>query len=349
MDTVDRPPCGSGTSNISIFGTTLEQPPSQPNGGGFNSTLVVPSVTGGTPLANGASIDLNFLFGIQQTGDFRLALIPEGFPVGGSAIFAVSGNTDAPVVSSITRVDSDPQPSGATIHFLVTFSAVVTGVDNTDFTLTTTGTIAGASVTGVTGSGNTRTVTVNAGAGTGTIRLDVTDDDTIQDGGSTPLGGAGAGNGDFTSGEVYTINGTPPSVVSINRASPDPTLSGSIVQYTVTFSEAVTGVDASDFVLTTTGSIAGATVTNVTGGGDTWTVTVNTGTGSGTIRLDVTDDDTIMNAALIPLGGNGAGNGNFTTGQVYTVTPVVPTLDPRTLMLLGCLLAVAGYFAAKRA
>ena len=34
--TVDRPPCGSGTSNVTVQGTTLEQPPSQPNGGGFN-------------------------------------------------------------------------------------------------------------------------------------------------------------------------------------------------------------------------------------------------------------------------------------------------------------------------
>src|SRR6185295_9111150 len=37
--TVDRPPCGSGTSNITVDGTTLEQPPSQPNGGGFNSSM----------------------------------------------------------------------------------------------------------------------------------------------------------------------------------------------------------------------------------------------------------------------------------------------------------------------
>src|SRR4030095_3858956 len=37
--TVDRVPCGSGTSNVTVQGTTLEQPPSQPNGGGFNSSM----------------------------------------------------------------------------------------------------------------------------------------------------------------------------------------------------------------------------------------------------------------------------------------------------------------------
>ena len=53
-------------------GTTLEQPPSQPNGGGFNSTMNAGTVTLGTPLANGASINLHFLLGIQQTGNFRV-------------------------------------------------------------------------------------------------------------------------------------------------------------------------------------------------------------------------------------------------------------------------------------
>src|SRR5262249_37573660 len=72
--TVDRPPCGSGTSNITVNGTTLEQPPSQPNGGGFNSSMAAGTVTLGTPLANGASIDLRFLLGIQQTGNFRIYL-----------------------------------------------------------------------------------------------------------------------------------------------------------------------------------------------------------------------------------------------------------------------------------
>jgi hypothetical protein len=78
--TVDRPPCGSGTSNITVEGTTLEQPPSQPNGGGFNSSMGAGTVTLGTPLANGASIDIRFLLGIQQTGNFRIYLNIEALP-----------------------------------------------------------------------------------------------------------------------------------------------------------------------------------------------------------------------------------------------------------------------------
>lgn len=78
--TVDRPPCGSGTSNITVQGTTLEQPPSQPNGGGFNSSLSSGTVTLATPIANGASIDVRFLLGIQQTGSFKFYLNIEALP-----------------------------------------------------------------------------------------------------------------------------------------------------------------------------------------------------------------------------------------------------------------------------
>jgi hypothetical protein len=78
--TVDRPPCGSGTSNVTVNGTTLEQPPSQPNGGGFNSSMSAGTITLATPLANGASVDVRFLLGIQQTGSFKFFFNVEALP-----------------------------------------------------------------------------------------------------------------------------------------------------------------------------------------------------------------------------------------------------------------------------
>jgi hypothetical protein len=78
--TVDRPPCGSGTSNVTVQGTTLEQPPSQPNGGGFNSSMSAGVVTLATPIANGASVDVRFLLGIQQTGSFKFFINVEALP-----------------------------------------------------------------------------------------------------------------------------------------------------------------------------------------------------------------------------------------------------------------------------
>jgi hypothetical protein len=108
-----------------------------------------------------------------------------------------------------------------------------------------------------------------------------------------------------------------PTAISSLRANPDPTDAAS-VSYTVTFSEAVTGVDVADFIPITSG-ITGASVTGVTGSGTIYTVTVNTGTGSGYIRLDVADNDTIIDSALNKLGGTGQGNGGFNNGEFYTV------------------------------
>jgi hypothetical protein len=65
---------------INVQGSTLEQPPSQPNGSGFNGSLSAGTITLGTPLANGGSIDLRFLLGIQQTGTFKIYLNIEVLP-----------------------------------------------------------------------------------------------------------------------------------------------------------------------------------------------------------------------------------------------------------------------------
>ena len=78
--TVDRAPCGVGTSNVTVQGTTLEQPPAQANGGGFNSTLSSGTVTLATPLPNGDTLNLRFLLGLQQTGSFKFFFDIEALP-----------------------------------------------------------------------------------------------------------------------------------------------------------------------------------------------------------------------------------------------------------------------------
>jgi hypothetical protein len=99
----------------------------------------------------------------------------------------------------------------------------------------------------------------------------------------------------------------------------DPITSAASVDFTVTFSESVQGVDPTDFHLATTGDISGESVLNVAGGPTTYMVTVNTGTGNGTIRLDVVDDDSILDQEGNPLGGIGPSNGNFSGGAIYTI------------------------------
>jgi hypothetical protein len=116
-------------------------------------------------------------------------------------------DVDYPIVSSVTRADPNPT-ANAEVHFTVTFSEAVSGVNTTapfdDFTLSLTG-VSGSSITDVSGSGATYTVTVNTGTGDGTIRLDLVDDDSIMDSVNNPLGDVGAGNGDFTTGELYNV------------------------------------------------------------------------------------------------------------------------------------------------
>ncbi|MBC7933110.1 MAG: hypothetical protein H7Z38_21315, partial [Rubrivivax sp.] len=66
---------------VIVEGTTLEQPPSQTNGGGgFNSSLSAGTVTLGTPLPPGFSLELQFLLGIQQTGTFKFFINVEALP-----------------------------------------------------------------------------------------------------------------------------------------------------------------------------------------------------------------------------------------------------------------------------
>jgi hypothetical protein len=67
----------TGSAELPVQGLTLEEPPSQPNGGGLNSTLSAGTVTLRTPLMPGNSIDVQFLLGVQQTGNFRVFVILE--------------------------------------------------------------------------------------------------------------------------------------------------------------------------------------------------------------------------------------------------------------------------------
>ncbi|MEP6636874.1 MAG: hypothetical protein ABJB97_09130 [Acidobacteriota bacterium] len=69
---------GGGTTLVR--GLTLEQPPNQPNGGGFNSSQAAGIVTAGTPIANGASINVQFVLGVQQSGSYRFFVNVEALP-----------------------------------------------------------------------------------------------------------------------------------------------------------------------------------------------------------------------------------------------------------------------------
>ncbi len=105
------------------------------------------------------------------------------------------------------------------------------------------------------------------------------------------------------------------SVTSFANAITDPTNVGTVA-HTLTFDADVAGVDASDFHVSTTGGITGAGVSGISGAGGSYTVMVDTGSGDGTLQLQLQDDDTIRSTTFVPLGGFGSGNGDATSGAI---------------------------------
>lgn len=294
-----------------------------------DSSIVGASITGVTSVS-GTTYTIGANTGIGN-GIIRLNLVDNdsivdtvGNPLGGAG--AGNGNFSgdfyniektSPIVTAISLLDTNFTGADSA-RFAVNFSKDVSGVDAADFGLFTSGNLTGAVIQNVSGSGATFSVAVNTGRGDGTIRLDLYDNDSIVDATANPLGGAGVGNGNFSAGAVYTIDKTPPSTISILRSDTNPTRAD-LVRFAVTFSEFVSGVDVGDFAAITTDSLTGASIAGLSGSGNSYTVTVADGNGVGSLRLDLLDNDSIVDISGKPLGGVGAGNGNFNIGETYTV------------------------------
>lgn len=138
-----------------------------------------------------------------------------------------------------------------------------------------------------------------------------------------------------------------PKVASVVRSTVSPIVPSQVmtttgeqeVAFTVTFNEAVSNVDAADFAVVSSGAVTGARVVGVEQAKDgaTYVVTVDTGTGDGTLNLAVKDNDTIKNSAGHSLWGTGTSM-NWAPGDAYTVDrrvglPVAAW--PAALLLLG--------------
>ena len=222
----------------------------------------------------------------------------------GNAAAAPFSRTYDATAPTLSMISAAPDPTNASpIPVMVTFSEAVTDFTAADIA------VSNGAVQNFAGSGETYTFDlIPAGDGlvTATIAAGVAVD--------------AAGNGNTAAAPFSrTYDTTAPGVSSITRADPNPTNAAG-VRFTVTFSEAVISVDASDFSLTPTGSLGGASVTGVSGAGSVYTVTVSTGTGSGTLRLDIP-----ATATITDLAGNGLSGLPYTSGQAYDVDKTAPT------------------------
>ncbi len=254
----DQPVTGFATGDVTLTGTA--------------------GATTGTVTGSGTTYNVA-VSGMTSSGTV-IATIPAGVCVNGTSDpNTASTSTDntvtfnLPVAPSVTinqaAAQVDPT-SVSPINFTVVFSEAVTGFTTGDVTLTGT---AGATTGTVTGSGTTYNVAVSGMTGSGTVIATIA---------------AGVANGtslpnlaSTSTDNTVTFNLPVAPSVTINQAAAqvDPT-SVSPINFTVVFSEAVTGFTTGDVTLTGT---AGATTGTVTGSGTTYNVAVSGMTGSGTV------------------------------------------------------------------
>lgn len=250
------------------------------------------TVTASTGTGSG-TLGLNLANNVGSIKDASGHALAAGFT---GQVYAVSEAPPVGPTATIAIPADAPNPtSAATVTFDVTFSQPVTGLSTANFTPVAAG-LAGAAVQGVSGGGTAWTVTVGTGTGSGTLAVRLAD----------ATGIAPAPTGLPVTSAAYTIRQTPvaPALQSISRNLPNPTDQPQ-VSWTVSFSEAVAGVNAGNFSLASTG-LSGARITQVVqapGTGTGWTVTALTGSGTGSLRLDMVNATGITDAEdLAPTG-----------------------------------------------
>lgn len=194
-------------------------------------------------------------------------------------------------------------------------------VDTANTSTQKTLTLSGA-VSGITGLGiSANDAALYAVTANGTVHvIDVATDTETK----TISAAAGASSfwiwGDFLGNVVASATPGGPSVASIAPQG-TPSASATSIDFTVTFSEEVNGVDATDFALTATGTASGTLGTPYSAdGGITWTVPVTAISGTGSVRLDLNSSGTGIEstAAAKPIARG------FATGTVHNVDVQVP-------------------------
>ena len=204
----------------------------------------------------------------------------------------------APPVAVSDIIPSPRTTNAASAGFLVTFGGDVRGAAASNFALTASAGIVGASITSVGSGRNTCSVLVDTGSGSGTLRLDV-----VNGTGIVPT----LSNVPYTGGTLLTVDKTVPTV-GLSSTAPNPTRT-SPIPVTVTFSEPVTGFTLSDLTL------SNGTAGNLLGSGANYTFDL-TPTANGVVTVQV-------NAASA---ADAAGNASTaSTTLARTFDNVVPT------------------------
>ena len=226
-------------------------------------------------------------------------------------------DTTAPTISSASRTDN----TQITVTLSESCKNLLKGNDG-GFTVTKTGTATtyavSATAQGTDTSHVVLTVADMSAAGSAGVKVTYATggNGTIADMSDNALASTSTG------ATVAAWDTAAPTVSSINRNSPSTEKTNlTSVTYLVTFNEAVTGVDTTDFSLTTTESATGTVSAVSAVNGSTYDVTVNTISGEGTLQLDLKSSGT----GIADIATN-AISGGYNSGQTYSIDPTAPTV-----------------------
>ena len=322
-----------GANKAIVIDTTAPNAPSAPD-------LVSGSDSGSSSTDNITSTTTPTFSGTAETGSTVTLYDTDGSTVlgtttatGGSWSIVSSNLSAGSHTITVKATDTAGNTSAASTGLTVTIDTTApTGLSPTTLNVTATSATSTATIATLSAT-DTQAITYSLATGNGSNDAD-NGSFTIS-GTALKVGGAALSArtyhlyvaatdaaGNVTNQAVTVTVTNAPSITSVVRAGgASATVAGSAtsVAYTVTFSEAVTGVDASDFTLTGTGNASGS-ISNVSGSGTTYTVTVNTLGGDGTLRLDLNSSGTgIQNGSSVAV------TGGYTAGATYTLDHTAPT------------------------
>ena len=247
--------------------------------GGFPTASTIPT-TGGVAGNFAPESPLSGYDGQAANGNWILNVSDiASTDVGNLRRFSIIITTSSPCTApgptvTINQAAAQVDPTSVSpVNFTVVFSAPVTGFLTGDVVLSGT---AGATTGTVTGSGATYNVAVSGMSASGTVIA------TIPAG--VAIDGSSNANQASTSTDnsvLFNLVAVVPPTVTIDQAAAqaDPT-AVSPINFTVVFSEPVSGFITGDVTLSGT---AGATTGTVTGSGTTYNVAVSGMTASGTV------------------------------------------------------------------
>ena len=192
---------------------------------------------------------------------------------------------------TVTTTDTDIR-EGESVDFTIT-----SDIDITDFTLADI-TVTGGTANTLTSAGtNEWTLNVTAGTGAGTIRIQIAENAVMP--------------GNVEVDESFTRNALPTLTVTTTDSD---IREGEVVDFRIVFSESVTGFAVGDITVT------GATVSNLTGSGDTYDLVTTAAAGAGSIVVSI--------EANVVSPGNAAASETFTRNALPTPTI---TFNPTSL------------------